>query len=642
MKHLIMGTAGHVDHGKTALIRALTEFDCDTHKEEKERGITIHLGFTHLDLPNDTSIGIIDVPGHKDFINTMISGASTIDFVLFTIAADSSIMPQTKEHLQIMELLDIENGIIAITKADLVDNEILELVEMEIQEYVEGTFLENAPIVRTSIKDNSGIDQLIQEITQLSERIEQRTEGSYFRMYIDRIFSVQGFGTVVNGSVLKGHATRATNLYVLPGQKSLRIRGIQHHGEDVESVSAGDRASLNISGLDVDEFQRGMLLSEKIIKPTTMLDAEITMFDNDRTLTVWNHALFLLGTFDDQVRIHLLDKDELHEKEKGLVQIHFENPCYPLYGDYFIIRSTSNDITLGGGKILDPYPLHHKRRTRGVVTNLRDISNKGLIGFISAQVMNNSSPITLSELTLMTNMQRESLFHLITSAIEDTIGYKNINNEMLLFSRSTFDKVHKNIHLILQKHHLEHPLIQKGKTLDELISILGFTTDNQIAFLNVILETMIQQGLCKKIDRTYSLSERKAIITEDLREKIKTIESYLIRCGLTIPSYSQIESYAQDKNIPVPVLNQVLEYLVENKRVIMIEGFFIHSSLIKNAEKVLLDYYKTHDRITVAEFRDLLQGNRKICLLILNYFDDKGITLRQGDYRKLRKARNKE
>ncbi|HEX37317.1 MAG TPA: selenocysteine-specific translation elongation factor [Candidatus Cloacimonetes bacterium] len=633
MKHLIMGTAGHVDHGKTALIQSLTQYDCDTHKEEKERGITIHLGFTHLDLPNGNSIGIIDVPGHKDFINTMIAGASTIDFVLFTIAADSSIMPQTREHLQIMELLGIKRGIIAVTKTDLVDDEMLELVEMEIQDFIEETFLADAPIIKTSVVDGTGIDKLIQCIEDITATIEERSEGEFFRMYIDRIFTVQGFGTVVNGSVLKGKATKSTKLYLLPGEKTLRIRGLEHHGEKVDLVRTGDRASLNVTGLDIDDFERGMLLSEKLIKPTKMIDAEITLFEHERALSVWNHALFLMDTFEDQVRIHLLDKDALTKGERGFVQINLDKACYPLYGDSFIIRSTSNDITLGGGKILDPYPLHHKRRTEKVLSELREISDKGLMGFISAEVKKNQSLVTLTELALMTNTKKDILFELVVSDKSDSIDFYKMDNELLLYSKDKSKKLWNKILFELRKHHHSHPLVQKGKTFEELAGILDMNGENQQKFLSMVLKEMIDRGFCKQVEKTYALTEQQNEITSDQQEKIDFINTLFIELGLNVPAPGDLIALAQKKRISEKELEQIVEYLVEKKLIVPIEGFFIHASIIEDAQKKLLDYLHSHDTITVAEFRDILGGNRKVGLLLLVHFDGEGITVRKGDYR---------
>ena len=633
MKHLIMGTAGHVDHGKTALIKALTNFDCDTHKDEKQRGITIHLGFTHLDLPNGNSIGIIDVPGHKDFINTMISGASTIDFVLFTIAADSSIMPQTREHLHIMELLGIKIGIIALTKSDTVDEEILELVELEISEFVSGTFLENAPIIRTSVKDNTGIEELLRELEKVTEHIEQRSSGCFFRMYIDRIFSVQGFGTVINGSVLQGKATKMTPLYLLPVNKELRIRKLEHHGQEVQEIFSGQRASLNVVGLDIQDFNRGMLVSERVIKPTKMIDAELTLFEHERSLEVWNHALFLMGTFEDQARIHLLDKDTLHGGESGLVQIHLKKGCFPIFGDSFIIRSTSNDITLGGGKILDAYPLHHKKRTQKIIRHLKTIARGGLSEFLAEEVRKQPHAVSLSSLSEISNKTEKELLEIIRESFHEDIETREFNKELLLITRSRIDLIRAEIIKLLNAHHKENPLIKKGKTFDEMCSMLNTKNANDSTLLGILLEEMVRDNQLAKVNGTFALLDRAVTLSHEEMQKIEKIDQFLLNCGMKVPVMNEIRAFAEGEQVLSKELNNILDHLIENKKVFTIESSFIHAEIIKKAEKVLLKHFKKNDKLILADFRDQLNANRKICLLLLSYFDDLGWTVRKGDFR---------
>ncbi len=633
MKHLIMGTAGHVDHGKTALIKALTNFDCDTHKDEKNRGITIHLGFTHLDLPNGNSIGIIDVPGHKDFINTMISGASTIDFVLLTVAADSSIMPQTREHLHIMELLGIKNGIIALTKCDLVDEEILELVELEIGEFVEGTFLEHAQIIRTSVKDNTGMSELMSEISKITEQIEQRSSGLFFRMYIDRIFSVQGFGTVINGSVLQGKATKNTVLYVLPGSKELRIRKMEHHGKEVDEVMSGQRASLNVVGLDIQNFHRGMMVSERIVKPTKMIDAELTLFDHDRTLGIWNHALFLMGTFEDQVRIHLLDKDTLQGSEKGLVQIHFEKECFPIFGDSFIIRSTSGDITLGGGKVLDAYPLHHKKRTSHIIQHVRTIADGGLSAFIAAEVRKQPHAVPLPFLAEISNIPEQELKEIVFASIPDDVEIREVNQKILLIALSRIGLIKGKITKILTKHHIENPLIQRGKTFEELSSLLNLSTEYDGLLLSMLLEEMSNNEVLRKIEGTYALKEKDNSPSDEEIKKIKKIGQFILSFGMKVPLMNEIKEFGQTQGISQKELHDIINFLIENKEIVTIEGSFIHAEIIEKAKNLLIAHFKKNETLILADFRDNLQANRKMCLLLLSYFDDRGWTVRKGDYR---------
>jgi len=419
MKHLIMGTAGHVDHGKTALIKKLTNIDCDTHKEEKKRGITINLGFSHFDLPSGDSIGIIDVPGHKDFISTMVNGACGIDFVLFVIAADSGIMPQTIEHFNILKTLNIKKGIVALTKTDLVDEEIAELAKLEIMEMMEGSSFEDAPIVGVSSITGNGIEELTEAIQQITADIDIKDTRGDFRMYIDRLFSVSGIGTVVTGSVLDGIIKVGDDVMVLPeAKKKVKVRSIERHGKATDKVFAGDRAAINISGLKADEFRRGMLLSNKEIEETNIIDAYLTIFDENAKLKTWSSNIFLSGTYECYARIHLLNKDSISAGQNGIVQIHLGKPALLINKDKFIIRNSSGDKTIGGGFVIDAQPLHHKRRTPQLISNLElllqgFLNEDNLIQLIKIELKKINRPVYINELVQILNKTSEEILETI-------------------------------------------------------------------------------------------------------------------------------------------------------------------------------------------------------------------------------------
>jgi len=311
MRHIIMGTAGHIDHGKTALIKALTGIDCDTHRQEKARGITINLGFAHYQLAGGDTIGIVDVPGHRNFVRTMVNGASGIDFALLAVAADDGIMPQTREHLQILEVLNVRAGLVAVTKIDLVEPELADIAVEEVNELIEGTFLTGCPIVKVSSATGEGIDALKDAIVDVAGGLEDRPAGEIFRLFVDRIFTVAGFGTVVTGSVIGGALSVGAKAYLLPGAKELRVRRLERHGKETEIVRAGDRASLNLVGLDREDFQRGMIIADRPLRSTTMIDARLRLFEHARSLELWSRAIFHLGTYEQQVRVHLIDHDKL-------------------------------------------------------------------------------------------------------------------------------------------------------------------------------------------------------------------------------------------------------------------------------------------------------------------------------------------
>jgi len=390
MNHLIIGTAGHVDHGKTSLIKVLTNIDCDTHREEKERGITINLGFSHIELPHGDSLGIVDVPGHKDFINTMVGGACGIDMVLLVIAADKGIMPQTIEHINIITALGIRKGVVALTKIDLVDEELAEIASFEISNYLEQSTLKGAPVVGFSSVTGEGKEELINAIATVASQLEPRKVGSLFRMYIDRIFTVKGFGSVVTGSVLGGKIEVGKDLYLLPGNfPKLRVRSLERHGSQVESVVAGDRAAINLIGIKNEDFIRGMMIADKQLSETLMVDAAISSFDTDNPFPVWSNITFISGTFESQARMHLLSNIGEHNNLLALVQIHLNKPAILLVKDKFIIRNTSCTLTLGGGYVIDASPLHHRKITPKLIDYLTGLNNNilGDYGVIQLVIM---------------------------------------------------------------------------------------------------------------------------------------------------------------------------------------------------------------------------------------------------------------
>jgi len=484
MKHLIIGTAGHVDHGKTALIKALTAIDCDTHKQEKDRGITINLGFAHLDLPGGESVGIIDVPGHKDFIRTMVAGAFGLDIVMLVIAADSGIMPQTREHLNIIETLGVDRGIVVLTKTDLVDEEMLELAEMEVAEYLEGTVFEDAPVYGVSAINGQGIDELINEINTLVGQVEQREGADFFRMYVDRLFNVKGIGFVVTGTVLDGKAKGGDEVLLLPGKsKKLKIKGIQRHGSTVEQAFAGDRAALNLSGFKAEDYKRGMLLSDKELQESFMVDAAITLFDNDNRIRSWSNVIFYAGTFECMARMHLLDKDVLNPGESGIVQLHLEQSAILMNKDKFIIRNSSNDLTLGGGVIIDVNPLHHKKRTNTLLSNLRALadatsSSDKLIDLIKIELIKERMPLTPADLAGTLNKSADEIIEELDSNQSDNIKYYR-NKEQAVLINATFDnELHDRILDEIQAWHKKFPILETGMDTKELIGKLAFAGSN--------------------------------------------------------------------------------------------------------------------------------------------------------------------
>jgi len=636
-----MGTAGHVDHGKTALIKALTGIDCDTHPEEQLRGITINLGFAHIDFPNGISIGIVDVPGHRDFINTMISGACGIDFVMLVIAADSSVMPQTVEHLHIMQMLGIKSGIIALTKTDLADEEMLMIVEEDIKELVRDTFLDGCPIFKVSSKNGEGIDELKAFLSQIDLASFDRDKKDFFRMFIDRIFSVAGFGTIVTGSVMSGSLRINDKVFLLPAEKELRIRRLEKHGKEVQEVAAGNRAAINLIGLKKEEFNRGMVLCDRVISSTNLLDTKIKIILSGKKFDLWSQVIFLSGTFESQARVHLIDADNLKCGESALAQIHLNQAFIGQIGDKFIIRNSSGDKTIGGGEIIDPYPLHHKRRTEKIITQLKNISDGGLYQHVGAEVRKTNSPVTLECIANNLNLSEKDIAGFSPELLpSDVIHFESEGSTYLILSVQ-LAKLKSRIIKILENYHKHNPLDEEGRTFEELMGIFGVNRNSAAdGIMKCLLQEMVERKILRKVNATWCMYSHLVSLTEEDKKQIKFVESFHKNCGMNVPLMSELIPAALKKGISETRLNQVLVLLSKRERLYSIDGNYIFKNIVDDCRKILLESLINLNSgngdsigITVAQFRDLVNGNRKICLLLLAQFDREGITRREDDLR---------
>jgi len=643
-KHLIMGTAGHVDHGKTTLIKALTGFDCDTHKQEKERGITINLGFSHVDLPSGNSVGIVDVPGHADFIKTMVSGASGIDFVVLIIAADEGIMPQTKEHLQIMNMLGINHGLIVLSKADAVDEELLELAEEEMRDFVEGTFLEDAKIMKVSSITGSGIKELIAEIDGLVKKIPAKDSDGSFRMYIDRIFSVEGFGTVANGSVLSGKISNKDTLQLLPINKEVRIRRLEHHGKEVEELKAGDRGSINLAGIKQKEFNRGMCLSDKLIESSKLIDVRIDLFEDTPGLNLWSQVIFLLGTNRYMARVHLLDSDFLAAGKSGLAQVYLPDPLVAVIGDHFIIRNSSATLTLGGGSIIDPYPLHHRRRRKEQVENVQKISEGVTSELVAAEVRKTILPISYFAIADHLNVNPNNLIDTIFQELPGDVVFFQSENDIILLNKKQQTALQNKILTGLREYHKEHALKETGKSFNEILGIYGQEVgDVAKVGLQLILDKLKENNKIKFIDKTWCLADHGVRMDESLEKDLKVVEDYIISCETNVPLMSEMTEFCSGKGIDVKRMKQLLSMLVKQKKLVNISMNYIHAELLEKAKAGVIAFLqKTEDGISLAQFRDMMQANRKFSTLILEYFDKLRITIRRENARFLTKSFSKK
>lgn len=634
MKHLIMGTAGHIDHGKTALIHALTGIDCDTHKQEKARGITINLGFANHTLSNGETIGIVDVPGHRNFVRTMVGGASGIDFALLVVAADDGIMPQTREHLQIMEVLNVRAGLVAITKIDLVETDLVDIAVEEVTELVAGSFLEGCPIVTVSAVTGEGLDDLKRAIHDVTTRLENRATSEVFRLYIDRVFTVAGFGTVVTGSVIDGSLSIGDTVYLLPGEKELRVRRLERHGKETETIHAGDRASLNLVGLDRDDFQRGMIIADHPLRATTMIDVKLRLFEHARSLDLWSRVIFHLGTYEQQARVHLIDHDKLMAGQVGLAQIHLDTPCVAQYGDHFVIRSTSNDITVGGGEIIDTAPLHHRRRTEKLVTDMTRIAQGTATELIAAEVRKRYKALTHSEIAEALNLSAETVRNASTELPVDIVRYVSGDVIYLIVSRE-HDRLTDACLKRIAEFHRRHQLEETGLTDQELMGAVGMPQEpTSQAILTLILHKLESEKKLKRVDTTWSLAVHKVDTNWDQKPSVLFVESYLRDCQMSVPLLSELTSTATKHGFEEKELDEILRYLVRKGRAYFYEGDYLHACIVDSCrQKLIAALLEQPQGVTIAQFRDRVGGNRRICLALIGIYDSEGITKRKGDVR---------
>jgi len=631
MKHLIIGTAGHIDHGKTSLIKMLTNIDCDTHKEEKQRGITINLGFTYLNLPGGESVGIIDVPGHRDFINTMIGGACGIDMVLLVIAADSGVMPQTIEHMNIISALGIKKGVIALTKYDLVDEELIEIAEFEISEFLSKTSFSDAPIVRVSAVTGKGKDELIKAIADVISGIGERKVSSLFRMYIDRIFTVKGFGSVVTGSVMNGSISTGQDVYLLPANKQkLRIRSIERHGQAVEKVVVGDRAAINLIGLKKEDFARGMIICDKPIDTSSMIDAYIRLFNTDIELPLWSNITFIAGTFECQAWMHLLNKDLVKGNEDVIVQIHLSKPAVLMSKDKFIIRNSSEDKTLGGGYIIEPLPLHHRKRTTKLIDELTRLSinilsENSVTEMISVALKKEFRPFTSLELTEKMNIKFDDLDEHVQKSGSGIIEYKS--GQVKILVNEHYDAAIRNkILKILAEHHEKNSLFSEGLEAGELLGKLMITkTPNGKSYVNLLLQQMQADDKLETLKNTWIIKGHKPNFDKKSLAEINWLENEILNCSDGKPVLSELEEKAMLHNIQKFKIKTYLSYLAGNGKIQFCKSDFMHTDILNKSRSVLLGYLSGKDEgMEIQEFKDILCGTKRFRALLIDILESEG------------------
>ena len=635
MKNIIVGTAGHIDHGKTTLIKALTGTDTDRWEEEKKRGITIDLGFAYFDLPNKSRIGIIDVPGHEKFIKNMLAGVIGMDLVLLVIAADEGIMPQTQEHINILNLLGIKNGIVVLTKCDLVDSEWLELVKEDIKDELKDTFLLNSPMIEVSAVTRQGIDKLIEEIQNMTSNAVERDTNTIPRLPIDRAFTISGFGTVITGTLISGQIKKGDELEIYPINKICKVRNIQVHNLDVDSCYAGQRAAINLSNIKKSELYRGCVIAPiNSMKNTMMLDVKINLLKSSKRIVENRSRVHLYtGTSEVLCRIVLLDKEQLTPGESCYAQLRLEEEVAVRRGDKFIIRFYSPMETIGGGEIIEPVPNKKNRADDNLIEGLR-VKEKGSHTDVIENIIKENSTIipSINELAKITAMSIDEInSNVLELEKENKITIFKLKNENYIWHKSYEKDIENKIVKYIEEFNKKNPYkngIKKSEIKSKFFSKIKQNVFDEI-INNMISNNHLNQnndflsvvGFEIKKDDKYNMIKEKI-------EKLASTSEY------NFVKLSQILELDKDKISTEDILISLMEI---GDMIKIADDTFSSSTIINNAKETLVNYLQKNNKISAAEYRDILNTNRKSAITLLEYFDNCKITKRLENDRVLNK-----
>ncbi|MGM0303987.1 selenocysteine-specific translation elongation factor [Enterococcus sp. AZ048] len=624
MANIVIGTAGHIDHGKTTLIKALTGIETDTTSEEKKRGMSINLGFAYLDLPNNKRVGIVDVPGHEKFIKNMVAGLPGINLVLLVIDAAEGIMPQTKEHIDILTLLGIREFLLVLTKVDTVDPELKELVVEDIRDQLADTPLAEAELIETDAVTGTGIKELLATIQAHSEEVQERSGSGSARLNVDRVFSVKGFGTVVTGTLLDGSVNAGDDLYLYPSQKKTRIRNIQVHETDVKSAQAGQRTALNLANIATDEIQRGDVLSvSEKLEDTWMLDVKVTCLPEVETgIGLWDRVRLLVGTREVMARTVPLGVDWIGPGEDGFLQLRLEEQVAVKERDRFILRSYSPMHTIAGGEVLDAAPHKHRRFKVEILESLKAKEDGSLDELIADFMVNKKQPFTKEkELQEYLGAGKEEIQPILAEMVaadrvmETKVGY---------LAQASYQKLAEQATEILSSYHKQYRL-RFGMPIEEFRSRMrGVLAEKEISTLIALLKA----DLVKEANDRLALQTFDVVFNSYQQAAKEKIEQTLAKNGFT--PVKKEDLFGLDKNA-----EEVLEALNGDTVVFLTHEYVLLGTVFDQAVKVIQDTITAHGQMTLGDFRDLTDSSRKSSMLILEYMDKQGITKRVENYRVL-------
>ena len=618
----VIGTAGHVDHGKSALVKALTGIDPDRLREEKERGMTIDLGFAWLALPSGREVSIVDVPGHERFIKNMLAGVGGIDLALLVVAADEAVMPQTREHLAILDLLQVKRGLVAISKSDLVDQDWLDLVTIEVEEILKGTSLQGSPIYTVSAYTGQGLTELVTAIDGMLEVTEPRRDTGRPRLPIDRSFIMSGFGTVVTGTLTDGTLSVGQEVELVLAEKRARIRGLQTHRKAVDTALLGTRTAVNLSGISHEEVQRGDVLTlPGWLRPTTAFDGHLRLIaDAPRRLKHNTTVSFHAGTSETPARVRLLDRDELAPGEEGWAQFRLQYPIALVKGDFFIIRSS--ETTLGGGTVVEPYAKRHRRLHAPTLARLA-ILREGTGEEVLLQALESGGPMNLGAVARQANLSMDEaqsqMQALLMQGNVISLNGGSLTRSSILLASSTWDTIVSKARTALEGYHRQFPL-RRGAPREEIRGRLGVDTP---------VSALAMQRL-----------EGEGVFVVDgpgVRLPQHTVSPSSAQRRLLDDYVRLLESEPYSPPTAEPPEPDLLNLLVEEGKVAKVSETVVFSAPAyeKMVEKIT-QHLKSNGKITVAEVRDLFNTSRKYALALMEHLDQRRITRRVGDERVLR------
>ena len=618
----VIGTAGHVDHGKSTLVEALTGIDPDRLQEEKERGLTIDLGFAWMTLPNGLEVSIVDVPGHERFVSNMLAGVGGVDLALLVVAADESVMPQTREHLAILDLLKIDRGLVAVTKSDLVDDEWLELVKADVEEVIEDTTLAGMPILPVSAVSGEGLSELTAEIESLLENTAAKRDLNRPRLPVDRSFTISGFGTVVTGTLVDGHLDVGQDVELAVSRARARVRGLQTHKTKVESIGPGNRVAANLTGVGADEVARGdVLTAPGWLIPTTALDVRLRLISDAPRAA--RHNMFVnvhTGSSEVVARLRLLDVDALEPGGTAWAQLKLESPLAVVKGDYYVIRA--GGTTLGGGNVVDPQARRHRRRYQPLLERLEAMES-GSDRDVLLKTVEMSQPSTFRTVVNRANLSAEVATDELMSMAEDGLivafGPAEIGNGSILYASTGWSEVTRELREALGAYHRQFPL-RNGAPKEELRSRLGMS--QQVA--NHALPRLVGEGVLVEDDTTVRLPEHSPELSPKQESEV---ERYLQ--SLELDPYSPPTDEKVDGDL-LALLEQ------QGKIVRVSDGVAFSAGAYDSMVQQIRQRLEEKGEITIGDARDMFGNSRKYILALMDHLDRRQITRRVGDSRVLR------